>query len=275
MSVLKIDRRIVHVLLVVCVLLAVWVADACVAMHTEHKVAQAVKANSRLDNTPDVFIGGTPYVWAAASKEIPYLEVKALDVEVPKLGMVNASTVLRDITVTPEQVMNGDIEGAPVSTYSRGISLDGVALGRLLGITDLSIANPDDISPSGGTSAEAELTGTLPGDAHKSTAKVTLRLVGPEFRMQVYDTDDERLQKAFSLNFDTRQLPLPAQATAVKMQGGTISFEVQRRNIKVQLAQLSPLEIEGSEQKAVEEAEKKAADTKHRVGPAPQTSAGE
>ena len=67
--------------------------------------------------------------------------------EVPKLGMVNASTVLRDITVTPEQVMNGDIEGAPVSTYSRGISLDGVALGRLLGITDLSIANPDDISP--------------------------------------------------------------------------------------------------------------------------------
>ena len=256
-------------------LIAAWVADACVAMHTEHKVAQAVKANSRLDNTPDVFIGGTPYVWAAASKEIPYLEVKALDVEVPKLGMVNASTVLRDITVTPEQVMNGDIEGAPVSTYSRGISLDGVALGRLLGITDLSIANPDDISPSGGTSAEAELTGTLPGDAHKSTAKVTLRLVGPEFRMQVYDTDDERLQKAFSLNFDTRQLPLPAQATAVKMQGGTISFEVQRRNIKVQLAQLSPLEIEGSEQKAVEEAEKKAADTKHRVGPAPQTSAGE
>ena len=187
---------------------------------------------------------------------------------------VNASTVLRDITVTPEQVVNGDIEGAPVSTYSRGISLDGVALGRLLGITDLSIANPDDISPSGGTSAEAELTGTLPGDAHKSTAKVTLRLVGPEFRMQVYDTDDERLQKAFSLNFDTRQLPLPAQATAVKMQGGTISFEVQRRNIKVQLAQLSPLEIEGSEQKAVEEAEKKAADTKHRVGPAPQASAG-
>lgn len=93
--------------------------------------------------------------------------------------------------------------------------------------------------------------------------------------MQVYDTNDERLQKAFSLNFDTRQLPLPAQATAVKMQGGTISFEVQRRNIKVQLAQLSPLEIEGSEQKAVEEAEKKAADTKHRVGPAPQTSAGE
>ena len=56
-----------HVLLVVCVLIAAWVADACVAMHTEHKVAQAVKANSRLDNTPDVFIGGTPYVWAGES----------------------------------------------------------------------------------------------------------------------------------------------------------------------------------------------------------------
>lgn len=55
----------------------------------------------------------------------------------------------------------------------------------------------------------------------------------------------------------------------VRLQGGTIYFEVQRRNIKVQMAQLSPLEIEGSEQRAVEEAEKKAADTANKVGPAP------
>ncbi|WP_284785595.1 LmeA family phospholipid-binding protein [Corynebacterium rhinophilum] len=269
MSVVKVDRRIVHVLILVGVVFAGWVADACVAMHSEHKIAQEVKENSRLENSPQVYIGGTPYLLAAGSKEIPYLQVKALDVEVPKLGMVNASTVLRDITVTPEQVVNGDIEGAPVSTYSRGISLDGVALGRLLGITDLSIANPDDISPSGGVSAEAKLTGTLPGDKEKSTAMVTLRLVGPEFRMEVYGTDDPRLKEAFSLNFDTRELPLPAQATMVRLQGGTIYFEVQRRNIKVQMAQLSPLEIEGSEQRAVEEAEKKAADTANKVGPAP------
>lgn len=260
-----------HLGVAVAVVAGAWLADSTVAMHAEHQVSQRAKKTSRLEDSPNVYIGGLPVSAAFFTKEIPYMEVQSTDVEVPKLGMVNASTTLRDITIRPEQLFSGDFEGSPVSTYSRSISLDGVALGRLLGITDLSIANPDDISPMGGPSAEAELTGTLPGDTHKSTAKVTLRLVGEHFHMKVYGTDDERLHKAFGLNFDTRQLPLPAQATSVKLQGGSITFEVQRRNITLKAAQLSPLEIEGSEQKAIEDAAQKAEDTASEVGSAPTT----
>ena len=270
-TVIHLSRTVVRLAAVTGVVLAMWLADSAVAMHAEHTVAQKAKASSQLDNTPDVFIGGVPFTAAALTKEIPYIEVNSSDVEVPKLGMVNASTTLRDITIRPEQLFNGDLEGSPVSTYTRSISLDGVALGRLLGITDLSIANPDDMSPAGGSSAEAELTGTLPGDTTKSTATVTLRLVGPEFRMSVYGTDDERLQKAFSLVLDTRELPLPSQATSVKLHGGSISFEVQRRNITLKTTQLSPLEIDGSEEKAVEDAAQKAQDTANEVGSAPTT----
>ncbi|CQD07991.1 Secreted protein (modular protein) [Corynebacterium striatum] len=264
-TVLQINRHIVRLGVVALVGGIAWLSDSAVAMHAEHTVAQESKAVSRLENTPDVYIGGIPYTLAALTKEIPYLEVQSLDVEVPKLGMVNASTTMRDISITPQQVFSGKFEGAPVSTYTRGISLDGVALGRLLGITDLSIANPDNISPIGGTAAEAELTGTLPGDTKKSTAKVALRLVGEQFHMNVYDTEDPRLIKAFTLQFDTRELPLPAQATSVKLHGGSITFEVQRRNIKLKSTQLSPLEIEGSAEKAVKDAEQKAEDTAEKV----------
>ena len=268
MTVLQINRNVVRLGIIAIVGTLAWLSDSALAMHAEHTVAQESKAVSRLENTPDVYIGGFPYTLATLTKEIPYLEVQSLDVEVPKLGMVNASTTMRDITITPQQVFSGKFEGAPVSTYTRSISLDGVALGRLMGITDLSIANPDNISPIGGTAAEAELTGTLPGDKKKSTAKVALRLVGEQFHMNVYDTEDPRLKKAFSMQFDTRDLPLPAQATSVKLHGGSITFEVQRRNIKLKSTQLSPLEIEGSEEKAVKDAERRAVDTAQRVGQA-------
>lgn len=270
-SVVEVDRRIVRLLAAVLAVVTVWAIDSGLAMHTEHNLAQEVKRDARLENTPDVFVGGIPFSAAFFTGKVPFLEVQSLDVEVPKLGMVNAATTLRDISLTPKQLLRGDFQGAPVSTYSRSISLDGVALGRLLGITDLSIANPDNISPTGGTSAEAELTGTLPGDTRKSTVKVTLRLIGPQFQMRVYDEDDERLIEAFTLELDTRQLPLPAQATSVKLHGGSIYFEVQKRDITLSTAQLSPLEIEGAEQQAVAEAEQKAEDTAERVGVAAPT----
>ena len=186
MTVIYLSRNLVRLAAVAGVVLTAWLADSAVAMHAEHTVAQQAKASSQLENTPNVYIGGVPFTLGALTKEIPYLEVKSSDVEVPKLGMVNASTTLRDITIRPEQLFSGELEGSPVSTYTRSISLDGVALGRMLGITDLSIANPDDMSPTGGPSAEAELTGTLPGDNTKSTATVTLHLEGDGAAVQFY-----------------------------------------------------------------------------------------
>ena len=57
----------------------------------------------------------------------------------------------------------------------------------------------------------------------------------------------------------------------MKLLGGSISFEVQRRNITLKTTQLSPLEIDGSEEQAVLDAEQKAQDTANEVGSAPTT----
>lgn len=253
---IKIPRRIarpaVALLSIGGVLGAAWLADSAVAMRAEHNLSQAVKDTSQLGMSPSVYIGGMPYTLAALTNEIPLVEVHTLDVEIPEMGLVNAATTLRDLDVSTDQVWSGNLEGAHVSTLSRSISLDGVALGRVLDMTDLAIANTKDISPSGGVASEAELTGTIPGADHKATVVVTLRLVGPEFRMipqQVTDLpeglSEQQVKDAFTLTFDTHKLPLPGQATSVKLMGGSISFETQRFNTDIRIADLSPIEIEG------------------------------
>lgn len=243
-----IARKVVAALAgAVSVLGAAWLTDSVAAMHAENAMAHEVQDTAQLQSLPSVYLGGIPYLGALFTHTIPLIEVNEQDVEVPVLGMVNAATVLRNTTVSNKQVLSGDLEGATVSTLSRSISLDGVALGRLLGMNDLSIANPTDISPSGETSAEAELTGTIPGENKKTTVEVDLRLVGPMFHMTPQDSDDlsDRARTAFSLQLDTRQLPLPAQATKVSLRGGQITFEMQRRNVTLTNGQLSPFEIAG------------------------------
>ena len=101
-----------------------------------------------------------------------------------------------------------------MSTWSRAISVDAVSLGRLMGINDLQIANPKNVSPTSGTSAEAELVGTLPGDEEATTVEVTLRLIDEKFVMTPVNAENDRVADAFSYSLDTRQLPLSAQATA-------------------------------------------------------------
>ncbi|OFS21892.1 hypothetical protein HMPREF3067_04905 [Corynebacterium sp. HMSC04H06] len=231
---------------------SLFVMDSGFAMHAEHSISQRVKEESKLENSPEVFVGGMPYLGASVTNEIPLIEVKSLDVEVPHLGMINAQTTLRDITVAADQLTSGNFAGASVSTFSRAITLDGVALGRLLSITDLSIANPDNISPTGGMASEAELSGTVAGAKEPTRVRVTLRLVGERFYMRPVEilelaegTSEEEATKAFELELDTRQLPLPAQATAVRLQGGGITFETQRRNTHLQPGQLAPIEIAG------------------------------
>ena len=203
------------------------VVDTGFAMHAEHTLAQQVKAEAQLENTPQVFVGGMPYLGAAImpDHEIPLMEVNALDIEVPRLGLVNASTTLRDVQVTPDQLFSGNFTGASVSTWSRAISVDAVSLGRLMGINDLQIANPKNISPTSGTSAEADLVGTLPGDDESTTVEVTLRLIDEKFIMTPVNAENDRVAEAFSYSLDTRQLPLSAQATAVRLQGGSITLK--------------------------------------------------
>lgn len=228
--------------------LAAWVVDSVAAARVEARISSAVETSADLDTSPDAYVGGQPYLLALLTEEIPTMSVESLDISVEGLGIVNARTELSGIDVTPQQVISGDLSGAPAELYKRVISLDGVAFGQLLGITDLDISNPYDISPGGGVASEALLTGTPEGFDKPVTALVNLRLDGPVFHMTVRDivnVPDDRFEdatRAFTYSMDTRHLPLSQQAAMVQMAGGSIMFETERQNITVELSDLAPLD---------------------------------
>ncbi len=228
-----------------------WLADSVAAVRVERAISTGVEDRTNLDVSPAVAVGGVPYLQALISGEVPVITVNALDVDVRDLGMVNARTALSQVSLEPDQVLDGDIDGAAAALLTRTIGLDGVAFGRLLDMTDLDIANPYDISPGGGVTSEAQLTGTPPGFDAPVTVVVDLRLVGPDFHMtprELHDAPADRtaeVREAFTLTLDTRDLPLAGRATSVHLGGGSIYFEAQRHNVTVRLADLSPVDTSG------------------------------
>lgn len=225
-----------------------WAADSTAAIRAERAISTAVAENSNLEVHPRVYLGGVPYTQALLTGEIPRLSVEALDVDTPGLGLVNARTELTAIEADRHQVLSGDLTGATAEVFSRQLGLDGVAVGEQLGMTDLDISNPYDISPGGGPAVEVQLTGTPPGFDQPVTVIATLRLNGPTFRMVPVELRDvppsraEDATQAFTWELDTRSLPLAGQAEGVRVSGGSIYFTAQRRNITVAFSDLSPLE---------------------------------
>ncbi|BAU96921.1 hypothetical protein N24_2659 [Corynebacterium suranareeae] len=227
---------------------AFWIVDSSIAAHAERNLSNAVAESADLDNSPRVFLGGSIYTTSLLTGELDSVSIDMLDVDIPGVGMVNARTEVKKVEVTREQVMSGDLNGANAETFTRSLRMDGVAIGAQLGITDLDISHPIDISPSGGLASEALLTGTPPGAKDPISVLVTLRLVGSEFQMLPYKLIDapsgltlDDVASAFTWKIDTLQLPLADRAMAVYLAGGSIHFQSEARNVQLTTRELSPL----------------------------------
>ncbi|MBZ8176370.1 LmeA family phospholipid-binding protein [Corynebacterium sp. 3HC-13] len=245
---MNIPRRLIFsVVSIVLVVGLVLLVDLGLAIRAERKTAQEVRSIAGLATDPRVSIGGFPYLLSALTGEVSGISAVAFDVDVPEFGMLNASTSYSTVEITPSQLISGDFSGAVAELFSRTLSLDGVALGNQLNITNLEIANPYDISPGGGVASEVQLSGTPVGFDKPVTVVAALRLNGPWFHLiprQVISAPEGREKDAlaaFQWDLDTRRLPLAQQAEAVYVQGGSIYFETQRRNVQVQVDDLSPI----------------------------------
>lgn len=184
-------------------------------------------------------IAGFPYALSVATGEYPRVGVEALDAQLPG-GLVG--TVSTDvINYSP----GAEFTTGTADVVRRRVRLDPVGFGELLGITDLDIANPYDISPSGGVASEARLTGTVPG-AGEATVVVTLRIADGVFRMrpsQLIDASPDHhptILNAFTLDLDTRELPLGGPADLVQVRGGSIEFSSDRINTAVTASDFDP-----------------------------------
>lgn len=224
---------------VVALVAALALADTALASRVERSFAPP---------GAEAQVTAAPFVWTAVSGRIPRVTVRRTDADIPGPGVGTASVELFNLELdTPTDALRGEVVGADARLVRRRIRLDGVGFGQLLGITDLDMANPYDISPAGGVASEARLTGTVPGAQHPATAIVTLRLTDGVFHMrpsqlvEVPDGAEQQVLDGFTFDLDTRDLPLGGPADLVQLTGGSLEFSRDRVNTVVEPADLEPL----------------------------------
>ncbi|WP_296148253.1 DUF2993 domain-containing protein [uncultured Corynebacterium sp.] len=234
---------------IACVVALAFGADAAVAAHVERALAAHAREADALPADPETYVGGLPFAQVALTGKVPRVSFQALDVHVDGVGIANTRTDIYGIDIDVDKAVRAEFAGAHAKRVEHTLSLDGVAFGQLLGMTDLDIANPYDISPTGGTASEAQLTGTVPGTDEKTSAVVTLRLDGTTFRMEPEQLIDvpsaltSAVTDAYTLELDTRDLPIGAQADLVEVAGGSIRFSSQQHDVTVTDELLSPVAV--------------------------------
>lgn len=216
------------------VLAGVAVADSVLASRVESALA---RPGQRAD------VAGFPYAAHALLGKLPRVSVEQLDADLPGGGVGTLGVdVLDYVPVDPAQLRSGDFGAGEAGLARRRLRLDPVGFGELLGMSDLDLANPYDISPAGRSASEAQLTATVPGLGTRETAVVTLRLDQGVFTMRpsvligVSPEDEDAVVEAFTLTLDTRELPLGGPADKVQLVGGSIEFSHDRINTDVDAA---------------------------------------
>ncbi|MEE3849410.1 DUF2993 domain-containing protein [Gordonia sp. LSe1-13] len=227
-------------------------ADTVVAMRAEHSFSRALLASPRLTFDPEVTISGFPFVGHARTGEFTGVVITARGVGVPcpSAGGCRAEMgATLGATTVPDGFRIEESDIVHTSSVDGYVRLDSVNLGRMLGITDLTVNTPapTDRAGAGGPgdgllrrSSGVLLTGTVPlsppppdsdvppsasaypGPAVRVSVVVDLSVVdgrmhieatdfyrGPEEHVEADVADDQRDQVLSQFTATLPPLPMP------------------------------------------------------------------
>ncbi|MFW0789119.1 DUF2993 domain-containing protein [Gordonia sp. CPCC 205333] len=152
-------RAIVIVLVVALVAVgAAFLTDTALAARSENRLSDSLRTSSRLTFTPEVTLGGIPFISHANSGEFSSLTITARGVALPRSGSRACATTQcwaeLGIAATDIRTDNGWTIAPTSDLFFRAVTgyakLDSVNLGRLLDITDLSVNTPAPEDKAGG-----------------------------------------------------------------------------------------------------------------------------
>lgn len=227
----------------------VFVADSALAARAESQLSRSIAQQAGLEYAPNVYIAGDPlFILTVARGEVPTIAATIEDENVAPFGLVSTTVELNDVTLSSADILAGRVENADAKLRTSSVKLDPVALGGLLGIEDLDISNPYNISPSGVASPEAQLRGTLPSQSEPITVRADLRIEGEMFHLIPTEVLDNPTDLApadalagFALDFPTADLPLSAPASYVLVAGGSIQFQSSERGVIANATDFAPV----------------------------------
>ncbi|WP_448852859.1 LmeA family phospholipid-binding protein [Corynebacterium sp. 335C] len=236
------------------ILLAAVGVDTGAAIHAERQLAEHLRGEAHLPADPYVSLGGLAYLSSLFTGQWSSVSVRARDLDVPGFGLVSVESGAVDVQVPRESVWTGRFEDAETDKFFGKLQLDGLALGRQMGFTDLVIQNLEDVSPVGGWETEAIFEATPEGWDGPATVSVKLRILeqnvhvipievieAPAYpdSVDVMPGDElapeqrDVLMRAFTLFLEGAQLPLEIPPTRIYVAGGSVFIEGEQVNTTV------------------------------------------
>ncbi len=254
-------RTVVRSIVALCCVVGLAVlADFGACMVAEYRIARQLRTEANLPTDPKVQVHGF-FVSQYFTGNIRAITVRTTDLNAEGFGLVSVTSSAEHLKITPKQLLSGKYDHAPTKSYHSTLRLDGVALGKRLGMTDLIIANHKDMSPLGQWETEADLTGTVDGFEAPATVHVRLRIdngdvwllpesvisgpVDHKSDVEAPATEipadvQKELMEGFKLTLIPGLLPLRTPPTRIYVTGGMVNIQTEELWTKTSVSDLAP-----------------------------------
>jgi hypothetical protein len=255
-------------------------ADYGLAAAAEYQVSKKMRSQLNLADDPSVNIHGFPFITQALSGDYRDVTVNATGVPAKNtLRDLEVDADLHDVRVKLSDLLSGNVSQVRVDEVDGQVKVKASDVGRLLGITDLTI-NPVSLDTVEGVGAQdalnqreqaqnpgvanpltseagVELTGSIPIAGEKTTvdafgvisladggiqiAPKKLRLSNGIVSGSLPDSVLQTFLHLFTATLSSKNLPLPfaVQATGVQVESGALVVQGKATNILLSSGNLS------------------------------------
>ena len=258
-------KLVITLVVLVAVLVA---ADFGAAAAAEYQVAQKMRTDMHLASDPEVRINGFPFLTQAVAGDYRDVSVNARTVRVGQLNDVDIEADLRHARIALSDVLSGSADHLDVDELVGRVKLKASDVGRIIGITDLTInPAPKDAledAPAGGSDSSGD---QAPGGVDNSRATValdgTIGIAGNNVRVKVIavlsllngqlkiepkklnladqslsdipmgDVFEESILQQFKTTLDPGMLPFRVTPTAVRAERGALVIEGVSKNVTI------------------------------------------
>jgi LmeA-like phospholipid-binding len=238
--------------------------DFGTTIFAEYRLARTVRSAADLKWDPSVAILGFPLIPQAMRHHYAEVEIKANDVEHPRVGKASLEGTLHSIDLTDASWLVRPDAKLPVAKLESRIIIDSAHLGRYMGINDLMVEAPakESNDATGGTT-ESGISGSVglvftgtpksAGLDKRVSVSVDLSMAGPEQTTLVFTPtgvmtgpgtadqavpDDKKaaVLDAFAASLPDQKLPFGVAPTSQGARGSDIIIEGIAKGVTITLA---------------------------------------
>ncbi|MET0700891.1 MAG: mannan chain length control protein LmeA [Mycobacterium sp.] len=238
--------------------------DFGTTIFAEYRLARTVRTAAKLNWDPSVAILGYPFIPQALRHHYDEVEIKANDVEHPRVNKASLEATLHAIDLTDASWLVRPGATLPVGKVESRIIIDSLHLGRFIGINDLMVeAPPKESNDATGGTTESGISGSVglvftgtpksAGFDERVSVSVDLSMAGPAKTTLVFtptgiltgpgtadqSVPDDKVAAvlgAFTSSLPDQKLPFGVAPTSQGVRGSDVIIEGIATGVTVTLA---------------------------------------